>query len=91
MEHFLLSALQRTRAELLAARGQHAQSEECLRQALDVAVAQGACFHALQALVSAARLNLLPAGAAQRLGALLPAYDGESIGVVQQARTLLRG
>ena len=40
----------------------------------------------------AARLpHVEPRGAAQRLGALLPAYDGESIGVVQQARTLLRG
>lgn len=88
-ERYLLSPLQRTRSELLAARGQQAQAAVCLREALDTAVAQGARFHEMEALVSAARLQLLPAGCAQRLGELLPAYAGENIEVVQRARELL--
>lgn len=90
-EHYLLSPLHLTHAELLASRGQSEAAAASLQRALDIAEAQGARFHEMEALLSASRLKLMPPGALRgRLRTLLPAYDSERIAVAQQARALVQ-
>jgi len=89
-EQYALSPLHRMHAVLLHARGERDAAGAALHAALGVAVRQQARFHELAALTIGSHLGLLPAAEARdRLREVLPAYAGEEIAIVRQARAQL--